>query len=225
MCRRIMWLLAATLLYPCLAFAQAPVAPSASQLPDFKLPLGATKPAPTGPPHTCPYPPVSIGSNDSGITVIGMKVSPAGTVEDSVIVRSSGSPQLDYASQLCVKAWLYTPATRDGQPIEAWLPAEINWHMNHRGAAKLALPADIVRPPRRKFRANKCEWWHYHKTSGVLLAFYVEQDGTVANPGILKSSGDPAVDKDALDCVILRAYEPATQNGKPVEVRLTERMF
>ena len=222
------WLLAATLLSPSLAFAQAPaapVAPLAPQLPNFKLPAGATRPTPTGPPHMCPCPPVYSGPHDSGTTIIGLKIGTAGTVDNSVIVQSSGSPQLDWASQICVKAWLYNPATRGGQPIEAWLAAEINWRLVHRGESEPATPANAVTPPTRKYRASKCEWWHYHKTSGVLLAFYVELDGSVKNPSILKSSGNPAVDKDALDCVVQRAYEPATQNGKPVEVRLTEQMF
>ena len=226
--RCFVWLLAATLLFACPAFAQAPdapVPPTAAQVPTFQLPPGATQATPTGPPHTCPYPPVYIGPHDSGKTLVGVKVGTTGAVEDSVVVQSSGSPQLDYASQLCVKAWLYNPAMRHGQPIEAWVPTMLNWQMVHRGEAEPALLANTVRPPTRKYSANKCEWWHYHETSGVLLAFYVEQDGSVKNPSILKSTGDPAVDKDALDCVMQLAYEPAKQNGQPVEVRLTERMF
>ena len=140
-------------------------------------------------------------------------------------MQSSGSPQLDYASQLCVKAWLYSPAMRDGQPIGVWLRAQIDWRMVHRGEAEPAVPANAVSPPTRKYRASKCEWWHYHETSGVLLVFSVGPDGSVTHPTVLKSSGNPTVDKDALDCVVQREYEPATQNGKPVEVRLTERMF
>lgn len=225
MCRYASWLLAATLLSPSFVIAQtsAPVPPSA--LPDFKLPQGATRPTPAGPPHTCPYPHITIGPNDSGMTIVGVKVGTGGAVEDSVVAQSSGSPQLDWASQLCVKAWLYSPAMLDGQPIETWQLAEINWHVMHRGEGESALPANMVSPPTRKFRANKCEWWHYKKTSGVVLAFYVEPDGTVKNPSVLRSSGDPAVDKDALDCVVQRAYDPAIQNGQPVEVRLSEWMF
>jgi outer membrane biosynthesis protein TonB len=87
--------LAAALLSPSFALAQAPSAATAAQgapqLPDFKLPPGATDPSPTGPLHTCHYPTALARQHVSGTDIVGVKVGTAGTVEDSVIVQSSGS--------------------------------------------------------------------------------------------------------------------------------------
>lgn len=50
-------------------------------------------------------------------------------------------------------------------------------------------------------------------------------DGSVKNASVEATSGDAAEHRDALDCVLRRAYKPATRNGEPVEIRLTAALF
>jgi TonB family protein len=237
------YLSALLFLVPALAFAQTPALspapasmtsgaqPAANPAPavTLHLPPGLTPPRPAGPPHTCAYPPVHAGPNASGTTRIAFKVAITGTVQDPVIARSSGSTQLDNAALSCVAAWLYAPAIKDGQPVQVGWGATIDWHLMMRGEApppvSTASAANTVTPPTRQYRASKCEWWHYGHLPGALVAFYIETDGSVKDPVLLRSSGDAAIDKDALDCITQRSYVPAMQNGRPVEVRLSEVLF
>jgi TonB family protein len=52
----------------------------------------------------------------------------------------------------------------------------------------------------------------------TILRFHITSQGTVADIGIDKSSGNGTLDSAAVSCVSSWRYEPASQNGKPVEV-------
>jgi TonB family protein len=53
---------------------------------------------------------------------VGLKilVRADGSVGGVEVTQSSGSPTLDAAAVREVSRWKFAPATRDGQPIEAW---------------------------------------------------------------------------------------------------------
>jgi TonB family protein len=70
-----------------------------------------------------------------------------------------------------------------------------------------------------------CEYWHSHSPHAVLVGFDVEPDGTVQNATVTESSGDPAIDKDAIECVSRRTYKPATRDGAPIEIRLAAQLY
>jgi TonB family protein len=59
----------------------------------------------------------------------------------------------------------------------------------------------------------------------VLLAFYVETDGSVTDASVIQSSGNADIDADAVKCIGQRHYRPATQKSKPVRFRLTEALY
>lgn len=213
------------------------------------VPPGVVPPRASGL-HVCREPPYL--DDVGGITVLTFTITPQGTVADSTVVRSSGFPSFDELARDCVYAWLYSPATKDGHPISfqtavgvgslVKLPDEppvrgasvvefiLTGH--NKGAleqqagasSNASLASNLVQGPARTNWHYSCESWQYHN-NGVLLAYNVDPEGSVKDISVLNSSGNAEEDADAIKCIAKRAYRPAMQNGRPVEVRLTERLY
>jgi len=222
---------------PMAALAQNMI-PAPDQLPQsdeppavsiLDVPVGATPPRSSGPPHICMPPDGYIVHELVGPTIIEFKVTNQGTVRDPVLRQSSGDWSIDLASMTCVAGWLYTPAMTKGRPLEVSLRQSINWNtMVLRGEpppADQAIAAEPIHLPGRNYRPSWCETWRHNSEKGVLLGFYVGVDGSVKSVSIIQSSGDAATDKDAIDCVSRRSYDPARQYGKAIEVRLTDWLY
>lgn len=56
----------------------------------------------------------------------------------------------------------------------------------------------------------------------VIVSYVVQTDGTVADPIVIDSSGVEDFEKAALDTVLAWTFQPATQDGKPVQQCETE---
>ncbi|MDR3528227.1 MAG: TonB family protein [Rhizomicrobium sp.] len=57
-----------------------------------------------------------------------------------------------------------------------------------------------------------------HSEGKTALSFTIGIDGTVRDPMVTLSSGDPLLDQAAIDCVKRWTYQPATENGTAVAV-------
>ena len=55
----------------------------------------------------------------------------------------------------------------------------------------------------------------------VAVKIVIDERGRVRNPTIAESSGNADLDKSAMDTVAQWTFQPATLNGKPVEVYFT----
>src|SRR5206468_1880890 len=55
-----------------------------------------------------------------GRVVLRILVRPDGSIGQVAIAESSGSPVLDEAAVRAAAEWVFVPATRDSQPVEAW---------------------------------------------------------------------------------------------------------
>jgi len=55
-----------------------------------------------------------------GRVVLRILVQSDGSAGQVSVVESSGSPVLDEAALRAAAEWAFAPATRDGQPVEAW---------------------------------------------------------------------------------------------------------
>lgn len=54
------------------------------------------------------------------------------------------------------------------------------------------------------------------------MQFVVNRDGSIVDPQVVRSSGDPYLDKEALRVIKgMPKWEPGTQRGKPVRVKFT----
>jgi len=236
--RALLYHLPAPLLFITTALAQQPAAPTGS--PDtgsYQSYLPSLPPSVVPPrivaPHPCSFPHSAIYDHPTAPAIVTFTVTTRGQVTNATIARSSGSGRVDEAARECVLQWVYAPALRDDAPIDQPWATEISLTIGTRDQTP-QLPADapqgtkFVIMPVRKYRATivgGCEQWHRDAPRGVLVAFDVEPDGSVKNATVAESSGDPATDKDAIDCVSQRTYKPATRDGKPVEIRLTASLF
>lgn len=75
------------------------------------------------------YPPQAREKGYEGTVVLRVRVLPDGTAGEIVVERSSGHEILDGAAQQAVKAWLFAPATRNGNPVPAWISVPIRFSL------------------------------------------------------------------------------------------------
>jgi len=62
-----------------------------------------------------------------GPTEVSFTVGIDGSVKDLSVSKSSGSQKLDNAASSCIGGWKYTPASKDGHPVEVHWSERINW--------------------------------------------------------------------------------------------------
>lgn len=180
-------------------------------------------------PNPCRFPNSVFYRPPKGPAVVTFTVTAQGRVTNASIAQSSGSDVVDEAVRDCVSGFIYAPAVRDGAPIDVSWAYEYNLTIS-RSPAPPTLPPNA--PPGAKFvmmpvwrNGGNCVGWHENAPHPVLVAFDIEPDGSVKNAIVAGSSGDAAIDKDAIECVSRRVYKPATRDGEPVEFRLTAELF
>jgi protein TonB len=64
-----------------------------------------------------------------GRVVLRILVRLDGSVARAEVAESAGIPVLDDAAVQAARRWLFVPATRDGQPIEAWAFVAVRFMM------------------------------------------------------------------------------------------------
>jgi protein TonB len=64
------------------------------------------------------YPALSARMHEEGTVGLKMIIGTDGVPKNVEVAQSSGKPRLDEAAVACVKTFRYTPAMKDGQPIE-----------------------------------------------------------------------------------------------------------
>jgi TonB family protein len=180
-------------------------------------------------PYPCRFSHSAVYEHPTGPTIVTFTVTAQGRVTNTSIAQSSGSGVVDEGVRNCVSSFIYAPAIRDGQPVDVTWAYEYNLTIT-RSRVPPALPPDA--PQGTKFvmmpvwkNGGDCDRWHRDAPRPALVAFDVEPDGSVKNASVAGSSGDAAIDKDAVDCVSRRIYKPATRDGEPVEFRLTSELF
>ena len=91
------------------------------------------------------YPRRSVRLNEQGVTELAFLIRPDGTVERSIILVSTGFPDLDRAAQEALEKCVFTPATAKGEPVQAWQPVIYSWSIvgdaDMLGAKRLAAAA------------------------------------------------------------------------------------
>lgn len=93
------------------AAVAAPAAPAAITPPDASAAnLGNVGPR---------YPTESRRRHEEGVVRLRVLISPAGTVEEIAVARTSGFDRLDQAALDAVRKWRFRPGMQAGQPVEA----------------------------------------------------------------------------------------------------------
>lgn len=76
------------------------------------------------------YPKDALRRDEEGATELALLVRADGTVARSVVLVSSGYPDLDRAAQAGFEKCVFKPATDHGEPTEAWRPIVYVWTMS-----------------------------------------------------------------------------------------------
>lgn len=90
------------------------------------------RPKSVGEPHVCIryYPAVAVRTGQQGTSTVRFDITTEGAVANLQIAQSSGSQLLDDAAIACAKGWQYTPATKDGVPVQVPWRAQVRWSLN-----------------------------------------------------------------------------------------------
>ena len=183
--------------------------------------------------HVCAgFPELAAQNAVDGETIVAFTITADGKVSDASVETSSGNKQLDSASVLCVEGWLFKPATSNGQAVALRTKADFSWKTT--SASDTPSPDSpegqrLVTVPVWAYGGMQCEQWHAIGSTKperpVVLSFFVETDGSVKGITIVQSSGHDDIDKDAINCLGGRHYHPAKQDGKPIEVRISDWLY
>ncbi len=83
------------------------------------------------PPTPPVYPRSAIRLEQQGRVLVQARISTAGDVIEIRVHQSSGHPALDTAALAAVRDWAFVPATRNNQPVEAWVRVPVHFVLNH----------------------------------------------------------------------------------------------
>jgi TonB family protein len=73
------------------------------------------------------YPAAAMFTRQQGKVVVRAQVLANGQVGEAFLRQSTGAPVLDQAALATVRSWRFKPATRNGQPVPAWVNVPIEY--------------------------------------------------------------------------------------------------
>ena len=75
------------------------------------------------------YPAASQARGEQGVVTVLLRITPAGSVEEVEVVRSSGYAALDDSARRAVQRWRFRPAMRDGLAIPGTIRTAIHFRL------------------------------------------------------------------------------------------------
>ena len=146
-----------------------------------------------GKPHTCERG-ESANAGVMGITTLTFRITKEGRVASPTVTSSSGSAEQDAEALHCVQFWRYRPTVRDGEPVETPWIADIAW--NPTGSVYLRKEiGECAKGLRARIR-------DFTIADGVTELAITYGHFKVTAVVVTHSSGDPALDKAATDCIM-----------------------
>lgn len=73
------------------------------------------------------YPAAAIKEKRTGTVKLGYLITVEGTVEASMVEKTSGHGDLDLAAHDAIKLCKFVPATRNGKPKKEWMHVQYVW--------------------------------------------------------------------------------------------------
>jgi TonB family protein len=73
------------------------------------------------------YPKPALKRDEEGLVILGVRVDADGTVRETKILLSAGTPILDEATIAAFRKCRYTPGTVNGQPAAMWTMVQYFW--------------------------------------------------------------------------------------------------
>ena len=168
-----------------------------------------------------PYP---AGSLDAGVVTLSVYVEKTGQVLGVTILRDISSVSGPAAA--AVRSWTYTPATRDGKPVESTLTINIVYDPGFLGADNIPLPPPSqVQPISTKDQAfyppqlNTATFAPYPakaKAQGaVVLNVTLDTNGNAAQVATLRDV--PPLTASATGALKNWNFSAATYEGNPIQ--------
>jgi TonB family protein len=162
------------------------------------------------------YPPEAKAARLSGIVKLEAAIGKDGKIQTLQI--KSGHPLLAAAAYDAVLLWEYTPAQKDGQPVEAVATIDVNFSLADDGPPAMEVPGStqLGRLVNKVTPAYPADAKQQGVSGKVRLHVAIGADGAVQAIRVLE--GDPALVPAAVDAVRQWQYEPAVVDGAPVAV-------
>ena len=181
--------------------------------------------APSNPPvglrvgmrHTCEsfYPKVEAEAGIEGTTQLSFTITVGGGVRDVTVVQSSRNSNLDSAAIQCAYTWRYRPAIQFGEPVESPWKAMVVWKSN------IVAAPPFAEPPRDCLHSYPVKVEDIAGIHGATDLTFKIVRGEVRDVTVTRSSGNPALDRAAVECVGTRRYKRqmvTAQNGEVVDL-------
>ena len=73
------------------------------------------------------YPRLALSNKVTGTVSLGYLVGTDGKVRESVVKKSSGDTSLDEAARLAIAKCTFSPAKKNGKPVEEWADVKYVW--------------------------------------------------------------------------------------------------
>jgi len=73
------------------------------------------------------YPPAALDAGREGTVNLAFLVTAEGMAADAKVVKSSGQRDLDETARDAIKLCKFTPATKNGKPVQDWTHVQYVW--------------------------------------------------------------------------------------------------
>ncbi len=158
-----------------------------------------------------------------------VRVLKTGDVADVRLKTASNHDDINSYSMAAVKGATYLPATRAGQPVDAWTTIPVAIRTSNGGKTAVAIPAQCQN---RGYNPNKVCWdmraqpltaptapWQGTGALPTPATFWVQvsASGGVENVMPIATSSDGAFSASALAAAQALKFNPAQKSGRPVE--------
>lgn len=165
------------------------------------------------------YPPDAKKAHIQGTVVLKAIIGKTGDVEQVSVV--SGSPTLAHSAVDAVSKWKYKPYLLNGQPVAVLTTINVTYSLAESSDATPAPQSSVVPGSMPKVihtvpveytpeaRAAKIQ-------GAVVVRLMVNQQGLPENVRVVRGL-DPGLDRNAIASVNQYRFEPAMQDGQPVE--------
>lgn len=187
------------------------------------------------------YPEDARASGAQGRVIVQFTVEPDGSLSNVDVLKSSGTPSLDAeAVRVVSSSPKWEPGRQDGNAVRVVYSYPIVFRNNAPKPKPVsddeAIPFQLVeqKPSFNGGDANEfSKWVNSHLkypedakkngiTGRVTLQYSIEADGRIADVKVLRSSGNKALDAEALRVVSMSPkWKPGMQKGNPVRVTYT----
>ena len=190
-----------------------------------------------------PYELVQMGVRE-GSARVALSVSPAGKLEDVLVVAYTHRPFAD-ATVAAVRRWRFRPAQIDGQPVAATTTVSVDFRLEGTAVISLnssehlialfyrlptdgnsfrpALPNELDQMP--VAIASPSPVWPDEvaaTTHGrVAVEFYIDENGQPRMPGVSEDE-DPRLAALAVNALSQWRFEPPRAKGQPTVVRAVQ---